>query len=286
MSEKIASQLDKMLTKLVLSAKSASTIKTYRANILDYFYAFEDREMTEVTKEEIEKYLCDMILKYKIGPSKQNSMINSIKYYHEKVLGQERNVYRITRPKKAKSLPEVLTESEVYRLINAPKNIKHKAILYLLYSSGLRIGEITKLRIEDIHSQEKKVFIKGAKGKKDRYTILSENTLVLLRKYYKSYLPSYWLFEGAEGGQYSTTSINKIYRKAAKEARVHEWSVPHTLRHSFATHLLQANVNLRYIQTILGHSSPETTQIYTHVANINNDIVQSPLDRLLAKGIK
>jgi site-specific recombinase XerD len=137
--------------------------------------------------------------------------------------------------------------------------------------------------LEDISSDKKQIFIKAAKGKKDRVTILSVETLKILRMYYKKEYPSYWLFEGAEGGQYSTSSINKVFRQAVDQAKVCAWATPHTLRHSFATHLLQANVNLRYIQQLLGHSSPETTQIYTHIINVNNDIVQSPLDRLVEK---
>ncbi len=281
MSERVADRLQLMMTKLVLSGKSKHTIKSYRGHILHYLAEFEHRDLLTVTKDEIEKYLYDVITKNNVGPSRQNIMINAIKYYHEKVLGQQRTKYKITRPKKAQTLPEVLTEKEVYQLINTPTNIKHKAILYLLYSAGLRISEVTKLRIEDIHSKEKQIFIKAAKGKKDRYTILSDATLLIIRQYYVLHKPSYWLFEGAEGAQYSTTSINKIFRKAAKTSRVYEWAVPHTLRHSFATHLLQANVNLRYIQTLLGHGSPETTQVYTHVAEVNNDIVRSPLDRML-----
>lgn len=283
MTPKIADQLERMMTKLVLSGKSQHTITSYRSHILHYFAHFEDRDLSTVTKEEIEKYFYDIISNKGVSPSRQNIMINAIKYYHEKVLGQPRTLYKITRPKKAHTLPEVLSEQEVYRLINSPTNIKHKAILYLLYSSGLRISEIIKLRIEDILSAEKQIFVKGAKGKKDRYTVLSDVTLEIIRAYYRLHKPSYWLFEGAEGGQYSTSSINKLFRKAAKATNTYEWAVPHTLRHSFATHLLQANVNLRYIQNLLGHESPETTQIYTHITRVNNDIVQSPLDRMMEK---
>jgi len=283
MTPHISEQLEKMMTKMVLSGKSAHTIKSYRSHILHYFSEFRDVDLLTISKDDIENYLYDIITKNDVGPSRQNIMINAIKYYHEKVLGQPRTKYNITRPKKAKTLPEVLSEKEVIQLINTPTNIKHKAILHLLYSSGLRISEITKLRIQDIISEEKQIFVKGAKGKKDRYTVLSEVTLDIVRRYYKQYKPSYWLFEGAEGGKYSTTSINKIFRKAANASNTYDWAVPHTLRHSFATHLLQANVNLRYIQKLLGHESPETTQIYTHITEVNNDIIKSPLDRIVEK---
>ena len=266
---------------MMLAGLSQYTIKAYRSELVRYLDKYKDRDMLTVTKSEIEAYVYELIKTYKISHSKQNAIINAIKYYHEKVLGQARTMYDITRPKPSKTLPNVLTEEDVLKLINTPTNIKHRTILYLLYSSGLRIGEIPRLRLEDIKSAEKQIFIKGAKGRKDRYTVLSTETLLLLREYYLKYKPSYWLFEGADGSQYSTSSIGKIFRKAAKVSQTYEWATPHTLRHSFATHLLQANVNLRYIQAILGHESPETTQIYTHVIKINNDIVTSPLDNML-----
>lgn len=281
MSEIVSERIDNVMTKMILSGMSQHTIKAYNACLLRYLNHFQCREMTTITKDEIEKYVYSKIEKYDISTSKQNIMINAIKYYHEKVLGQPRAIYNLTRPKNSKTLPSVLSEQETLAIINSPTNLKHKAMLYLLYSGGLRISELPNLRIEDIDSKNKQIHIKSAKGKKDRYTILSEATLTLLRIYYKTHKPSYWLFEGQDGGQYSTSSITKVFRKAVKQSGANEWATPHTLRHSFATHLLQANVNLRFIQALLGHSSPKTTQIYTHVANINNDIVRSPLDRIM-----
>lgn len=239
--------------------------------------------MTTVNKDEIELYIYHLIINHNIGPSSQNVIINAIKYYYEKVLGKARTYYNIKRPKKAQRLPETLTEDEAYILINHPKNIKHKACLHLMYSAGLRIGELIKLRVEDIKSREGKIFVMSAKGDKDRYTILSDQTKEVLRQYYKEWKPSYWLFEGDTGGQYTTSSITKVFRKAVAETNTYEWAIPHTLRHSFATHLLMANVNLRFIQELLGHSSSKTTEIYTHVTNISNEVVRSPLDRYIDK---
>jgi len=150
-----------------------------------------------------------------------------------------------------------------------------------MYSGGLRKSEVVNVRIEDIRKDDLTIFIKGAKGKKDRKTILSEQLIKLLRIYYKQYRPAYWLFEGASGGQYSASSISKLFRTAVKDAGITPWATPHTLRHSFATHLMQNGVNLRYIQTLLGHSSPKTTEIYTHVIRVDNKVVKSPLDKLL-----
>jgi len=216
-------------------------------------------------------------------PSFEMTSHIAIKFYLEKVLGLPRTVYNLTRPKPHKTLPDALSEEDAYKILNALPNLKHRAMLNLLYSAGLRRGEITKLRIEDIKSHDMQIFIKGGKGKKDRTTMLAEHTLELLREYYVAYKPSYWLFEGQSGGRYSTSSINKVFRKAAKATNIAQWATPHTLRHSFATHLLMANVNLRYIQSCLGHASSETTEIYTHIVNINNNNVRSPLDRLMDK---
>ncbi len=140
-------------------------------------------DLKTVTKEQIENYVFYMITKYKVGESKQNIMINAIKFYYEQVLGMPREYYEIQRPKRAKTLPNVLSQEEVLRLINAPDNIKHKAILYTIYSCGLRISELLNLRLVDIHSDDNYIFVKGAKGKKDRRTLLSKNLLSLLREY-------------------------------------------------------------------------------------------------------
>ncbi len=286
-SFKLTPEILKMMqdteTKLILSGRAESTRKQYKAELMRYFKHFEGRDMTTVTKSEIEKYIYQLIVKFNICDSLQNVIINAIKYYHEKVLGQERSYYNITRPKKDKTLPGTISEEEVKSLLDAAENLKHKTILTIIYGSGLRISEATNLRIEDIKSDKMQVFIKSSKGDKDRMTPLSRHCLNLLRKYYKHYKPSYWLFEGQNGGKYSVSSIQKIFRKAVLKSGINSWATPHTLRHSFATHLLQTNVNLRYIQSALGHSSPKTTEIYTHVIDVNNTSVKSPLDRLMEK---
>lgn len=283
MTPDIAKKVDAMHMKLILSGKSEHTVKAYRSHALRFFKHFESEDIATLSKEAIEKYVYKLKIEHEIGESLQNVIINAIKFYLEQVLGLPRTKYDITRPKKSSTLPGTLSEADCFKLINTLDNLKHKAILHLLYSAGIRREEVTRLRIEDIRSHEMMIFVKGAKGKKDRTTVLSEATLSLLREYVVAFKPSYWLFEGQTGSRYSTSSVAKIFRKAAKAAGVAEWSTPHTLRHSFATHLLQANVNLRFIQSCLGHESPETTQIYTHIASINNNVVRSPLDRIIDK---
>lgn len=276
-------QEDKVLAleqKIVLRGYSQHTRQSYRQVFIKFLIYYGQREVDNLTKAEIEDYLYKLIVTAKISESKQNIIINALKFYYEKVLGRERKYYDFQRPKKMKSLPNVLSGAEVNTLFSCVKNIKHQAILHTMYGSGLRISEIIALRIEDIHSDRGQIFVKGAKGKKDRITLLPETLLPLLRKYYLRYKPAYWMFEGAHGGQYSKSSINKLFRRAAKSSGINPWATPHTLRHSFATHLMQMGVNLRYVQELLGHSSPKTTEIYTHVININNKVVKSPLDCL------
>src|SRR5690625_3676549 len=192
----------------------------------------------------------------------------------------QREYYNITRPKKSVNLPNRRNEEVVIIILNPPSKIEHRAILQTIYGSGLRVGEVIRLRVDDVRSDDGYLFIKDSKGKKDRHTVLSPHLLKLLREYYIEHKPSYWLFEGQDGGQYSARSIQNIYRRAVKETGANPWSTPHTLRHSFATHLMQRGVNIRYIQTALGHSNLKTTEIYTHVISINNKTLKSPLDSL------
>jgi len=275
--------LESFQAKIILKGYSVNTLKNYKNNIINFLSYFEEQDLESLTKADIESYVYKLKVKYKISDTKQNGIINSIKFLYEQVFEKQRTYYNIQRPKKSQSLPNVLSEQEVLRLINSPKNIKHKAILYTIYSAGLRISEVINLRIEDIRSDEKMIFVKCSKGKKDRFTLLSVNLLVMLRRYFAKERPSYWLFEGVEGGRYSTSSIQKIFRKAVKDARINPWATPHTLRHSFATHLLQEGVNLRYLQTLLGHNSTKTTEIYTHVLKADQALIMSPLDRILEK---
>lgn len=280
-SEQVQKELDRHYQKMKLKHYSDSTIRVYQSNLAQFFNYFNESDLTVLTKEQIEGFVFELVKKYKISEQKQNMMINAIKSYYEHTLGMPREFYNITRPKRSKDLPNTLSESEVLAIINAPENIKHKAILHTIYSAGLRIGEVIRLRVKDVRSHDGFLFIKDSKGKKDRHTVLSPLLLDLLRNYYKVHKPSYWLFEGQDGGQYSATSIQQIYRRAVKETGSNPWSTPHTLRHSFATHLMQRGVNIRYIQTALGHSSTKTTEVYTRVLSINSKTLKSPLDVIM-----
>lgn len=266
---------------LVIKHYSASSIRSYKKYLSYFFSNFMEQDLKQITKDQIEGFIYQLIKNHQISESKQNMIINAIKAYYEHVLGMPREYYDIKRPKKSLNLPNVLSENEVFNIINAPENLKHRAILTTIYSSGLRISELLNLRVVDIHSDEGYIYVKDSKGKKDRKTVLSNHLLQLLREYYKKYRPSYWLFEGVHGGKYSASSVTSIFRKAVIQVNANPWATVHTLRHSFATHCLQNNVHLRHIQNMLGHNNPKTTEIYTKTIEINNKNITSPLDNLI-----
>ena len=172
----------------------------------------------------------------------------------------------------------MLSENEVVKIIQSCDNLKHRTILILIYSAGLRLGEAIKMRKEDLHFDRNRIYIKSAKGKKDRYSILSQKMKIQLHQYIKEYKPTYWLFAGQTNEQYSARSVQAILRKAVDAAKVHPFATEGTLRHSFASHLLECGTDIRYIQEILGRNSLNTTKIYTHITKKGGEQIQSPLD--------
>ena len=259
---------------------SRNTIKIYTSYFHDFQVSMKGRDLKSLIKSDINRYLLGLIRKKGISASQQNQRINAIKFYYEKVLGRKKQYYHVSRPKKEKKLPSVLSPSEVQRILNSVTNLKHMCILMTPYSGGLRRSELINLKITDIDSERMLIRIRNSKGNKDRYTLLSNSLLLLLRNYYRIHKPKTWLFEGPGGKQYSATSIENIFRRALKKAGIPKHATPHTLRHSFATHLLEQGVNLRYIQELLGHSSSRTTEIYTRVSTHKLSQIINPLDNL------
>jgi len=268
------------LEKLIQKRYSQNTIKTYVSYMSSFMDEFNNRNPGSVTTQEINEYILKLIRTKGISSSQQNQRINAIKFYFEQVLGRKKAYYQLDRPKKDKRLPKILTVEEVELILKHCENLKHKCILMTLYSGGLRRSELINLKITDIDSQRMLIRITNSKGNKDRNTLLSEKLLKLLRDYYRYHKPKIWLFEGQGGGQYSATSIANIFRKAIRKAQITKHATPHTLRHSFATHLLEQGINLRYIQELLGHSSIKTTEIYTHVSSKQLSKIKNPLDNL------
>lgn len=259
---------------------SNNTINTYAQVSILFLRYLNLKKSTTLSTKMIEtfNYECIIVPKYSINY--QNQCINGIKKYFC-YKGIDIDELNIERPKRAKSLPQVLSLDEVKRLLGSIHNLKHKALLSLIYSAGLRIGEAIDLKLTDIDSKRMLIHIKMAKGKKDRYTLLSPSFLKLLREYYKVYQPKVYLFEGQNGRQYTSSSAQMILKKAVKKAGITKPKITlHTLRHSFATHLLESGTDLRYIQTLLGHSSPKTTMIYTHVSEQGIQKIKNPFDTL------
>jgi len=268
------------LEQLTRRRYSSNTIKTYTCYFMDFLLYFEDRDLKSISSAQIKNYLLELIQYKKISVSQQNQRINAIKFYYEKVLNRKKTVYYIERPKREKKLPVVLSRDEVKAILGKTTNLKHKCILMTLYSAGLRRSELIKLEIGDIDSERMLIRIRNSKGNKDRYSLLSGKLLVMLREYYRIYHPNRWLFEGPRGNPYSATSIENIFRRALKKSGIQKKATPHTLRHSFATHLLEQGINLRYIQELLGHASITTTEIYTRVSSHKLSQIKNPLDGL------
>ena len=269
---------DSYLNLLQQKRYSVSTIKIYSSYFRQFQIYFANYDLNKISSDQINAYILELMNNHNISASQQNQRINAIKFYYEKVLGREKKYYKVERPRKERKLPTVLSKQEVNLILDLSVNIKHKCILTTIYSAGLRRSELINLKVEDIDSKRGLIRIRGAKGKKDRNTLLSNKLISLLRKYYRIYQPKEWLFEGQKGGKYSPTSVAKILKKAVKKSGIQKHVTPHCLRHSFATHLLEQGTNLRYIQEILGHEDPKTTQIYTRVATNELSNIRSPLD--------
>ena len=257
---------------------SPNTVKTYAALFRAFINYFPAVRPSEISEEQIRTYQSYLVEERKVSQSTQNKAINAIKFYYEQVLGLEKKNYWIERPRKEKYLPTVLSKQEVRQILQVQANLKHRCMLTLIYSAGLRSGELLRLRVQDIDSDRMLIAIKGSKGKKDRMTILSERALTLLRAYFRAYRPQKWLFEGASGGPYTPSSLRRVFHDAVSKAGIQKSVRLHDLRHSFATHLLESGTDSRYIQRLLGHNNLNTTEIYLQVSKTDINLINSPLD--------
>jgi len=265
------------LRKLELKRYANSTIKTYVSCFETFINHYSDREIKDLNEEDIRLYL-QKLIREDFSHSYINQAINAIKFYYEVVLEMPNRFYAIERPRPIEQLPKVLAKEEIMAIIEHTNNIKHRCIVSLLYSAGLRRIELLNLKLEDIDSKRMVIKVRSGKGNKDRFTILSEKLLGDLRKYYKEWRPTNFLFEGPGRNAYSPESVSSIVKNAAKKANIKKKVTPHMLRHSFATHLLESGTDLRYIQVLLGHRSTKTTEIYTHVATNIFLKIKNPLD--------
>jgi integron integrase len=264
---------------LILKGYSPETKKAYLGHI-KRFILFICKESQEINDQDIRKYLLFLLKKEK-SHSYVNQAVSSIKFFIKDVLHKRDMIIDLPRPKKEQKLPDILSKNEVSQILKSVKNPKHKALLMLVYSAGLRVGEVVRLKIDQIDSKRMLIHIRQGKGQKDRYTILSDVALETLRVYAKNYHLKDWLFPGAiVGNHLSERSAQKIFEAARKQAGIIKQVSIHSLRHSFATHLLEGGTDLRYIQEILGHKNSKTTEIYTHVSEKELRRIRSPLDWL------
>lgn len=268
------------IQQLKLMAYSPNTIKTYGSELISFFKMFRNYSIDEISTDHIKRYLVYCSVELKLSEFTINSKMNAIKFFFEKVQRYPKVIYDIPRPKRPEVLPKVLSIYEVRQIIDLTNNMKHKMILKAMYGMGLRVSEVVNLRIGDLDSERMQVHIKGAKGKKDRITILPESLLEALREYYITYRPKEFLFENRFGNQMSTRTVQVIFKNALHKSTSRKKVGVHSLRHSFATHLLENGTDLALIQQLLGHNNIKTTLTYTHVSKKSLLKIKSPLDHI------
>jgi integrase/recombinase XerD len=272
--------LSRLREDILLRGLSKNTLESYTLNVR-LFLTYCNRPVDELGAEDIRRFLQYLIHEKKSSPGTVNTYSAAIRFLFAVTLNRTLNYLQIPRQKKRKSLPEVLTREEISAIMAGCENIKHKAMLMVAYSSGLRVSEAAALKIQHIDSKTMRVFVECGKGGKDRYTLLSEACLHVLREYWKAYRPQHpegWLFLGTYGVTHITSAgIKHAFDQAVKRTNIAKDVSIHTLRHSFATHLLEDGVTLLQIKELLGHSSIQSTTIYLHLANIASG-VKSPLD--------
>lgn len=265
---------------LYLLAYSNNTIRTYTVEFAQLLYILKRNSVSELTTEQLKSYLLYCLQTLKLSENQVHNRINAIKFYFEKVLKQPKIVLEIPRPKKPMLLPKVIHIDDIAIMIKQTENLKHKTILMLVYGMGLRVSEIINLQITNIDSKRMQVHIQAAKGKKDRYVNLPESVLPFLREYYKMYKPKKYLFEGQYGEQYSIRSAQQVFKQSLKRSNINKSVGIHSMRHSFATHLLEQGTDISYIQKLLGHNSIKTTLIYAQVGKKTVSAVKSPMDSI------
>lgn len=265
---------------LIEERKAYHTTKGYRNILIHFLIFYKEMIPSQITTEQIRHYILTRIKDENISKSTQNQMISTFKAFYGRLLEQHHKVNDLYRPNKEEHLPKTLEPAEIVRLFAQVSNIKHKCILMLMYGSGLRVGEVVRLKWKDLDFLEKTVFIHNGKNYKDRYTILSEKTIAYLQKYKLEYESNDWVFESPDGGHYSERSVQQFFGDALAKARIDKQVSTHSLRHAFATQLLKANTDLDFVRKVMGHASIKTTQIYLHVLKTDLTKTRSPLDDL------
>lgn len=273
-------EFNRFQEQLKLKGFSPNTQRTYCSEFAQLLHLLKNFPVQKLSPGKIRSYMLYCHSELKMSENQIHSRMNALKFYFEKVLGQEKIFLEIPRPKKPQQLPKTLNAAEIAKMILMTENLKHRLIIKLCYGMGLRVSEIVNLKIEHIDGFERKVFVERAKGKKDRYVNLPESVLEELREYYKSYRPQIFLFEGENNSQYSVRTAQSVFKNAMQKAGIRKSVGIHSLRHSYATHLLEYGTDISLIQKLLGHNNIKTTLLYTNVTDRNVSGVRSPLDRL------
>jgi len=276
--------MESMEQQLILIGFSDKTRKAYLGHVNRFLQALK-KDPGSISRDDIRNYFVTQIEERKKSHAYVNQALSSVKFLYKHVLRQNTDVLDVPRPKKEQKLPQVLSQGEVARILSVVKNIKHKAILTITYSSGLRVSEVVRLTLSDLQPDRKLIRIRQGKGKKDRYTLLSDKAMKVINQYITYCEPQKWLFSGEDQETHiSERTVQVIFKKALEKAGIKKDLSVHCLRHSFATHLLESGTDLRYIQELLGHKSSKTTEIYTHVSNKDLARIQSPLDLMWKNG--
>ena len=261
---------------------SDHTVRVYTTYFRDFQEYFEGCDIDRITPEEINGYLVFLINEKGISTCQQNQRINAIKFYYEKVLGQPRRCYAVSRAKREKTLPDVLSKEEVRAILSAVvTDLRFWCMFSVLYSAGLRISELLALKPDDINVSRSLIRVRQGKGRKDRFTLLSKPLIKKLTEYRELYKPKVWLFERTPGKQFTESIVSKRLKAAAQEAGITKRIYPHLLRHSFATHLIEQGTDLKIVKELMGHNSIRTTEIYVHIADTFKSNIKSPLDDIL-----
>jgi site-specific recombinase XerD len=276
--------LESFVQLLQLKAYSKSTITTYRNEFIQLLKLLKQKPVDALTVEDLKRYMSHILVKERISESTAHSRLNALKFYFEQVLGREKFFWEIPRPKKPQKLPKVISEEKILEGLLKVPNLKHKTLLLLAYSAGMRVSEVVSLQVTDINSDRMQININDAKGKKDRVVTLSNSLLPILREYYIKYKPVSWLFEGANSQEhYSSRSAQQVFKDAYKKLGLPPQCSFHSLRHSYATHLLENGTDISFIQKLLGHNDIKTTLRYAQVSKKDIGKIESPLDRVLRK---
>ncbi len=277
----VENEIQNFIKLLKIKGYSKNTIESYGSMLRIWVFAHGLHNLERLEEKEIYSTAYKLMVNKPMAYSTQKQLVGALKLFYRELYSRELPSLEGLRPtRKASKLPVVFSQQEIKRLLNCTHNLKHKAMLSTIYGLGLRVGELLSLRIVDVDKHRKLVTVYNGKGKKDRNVMLPSYLQKLLRQYYKEYRPKEYLFEGSKGGKYTQSSVGAVLRQAMQKASITKSATPHTLRHSFATHLLENGTDIRIIQELLGHKSIKTTLIYTHVSNRIISKVVSPLDEL------